>query len=148
MAETTPDGTRFQTILKYRRTVLANNISMELSSLLIENGIIEPADQEKLNQVKEHAGLMASQKEFADILIQKSDWMEEEIRDFQTCLEKLNLKVLISKIFREEISEDEKLRKEGSSSNEREGNSDIHITVEGDGNQVTSNNVIHINHCS
>lgn len=58
MAETTPDGTRFQTILKYRRTVLANNISMELSSLLIENGIIEPADQEKLNQVKEHAGLM------------------------------------------------------------------------------------------
>ncbi|PIK36570.1 hypothetical protein BSL78_26599 [Apostichopus japonicus] len=121
---------------------------MELSSLLIENGIIEPADQEKLNQVKEHAGLMASQKEFADILIQKSDWMEEEIRDFQTCLEKLNLQVLISKIFREEISEDEKLRKEGSSSNEREGNSDIHITVEGDGNQVTSNNVIHINHCS
>lgn len=146
MAERLHTEPSFQTILRHKRTILEENLPMDLSSLLIASGIIEPADQEMLHQTRKHSGLKASQKQFADLLISRK-WMEEEVENFTSCLQQLNEEYLISKLFDKKI--DETTEEENTADTEDTPTQDsvksTTIIVNGDNNKVINDSQFEIN---
>lgn len=138
---------KFPKVLSSRRHFLEENIPLELTSVLIECGIIEPSDEDKLKQIRKTRGLRESQREFADILIKKENWSEKEVMDFKSCLTELSEVYMIKKIFEEDIEdtvEDETFHSQPHDGF-RDGSTTSNISVKGNYNRVVNNSTVTIN---